>query len=157
VRRQEPFTSHRFKVEFEGVEASGALAVILPEARIVAGSGSGSKLECGSLVVTRGQSSSSEWYDWWNEARRSRSARGRAVVVVLLDAAGREAIRWKYSGARPIAYRVSALNALENGLLAESLEIAVATFDADFGSEPPAGSKPRRQRLAATGSAGSRR
>ena len=145
MKRQEPFTSHRFKVEVEGIEASGALAVILPEARIVAGAGSAPKLECGSLIVTRGQTLSSDWYDWWNEARRSTSDSGRSVVVVLLDSAGTEALRWKYSGARPIAYRVSALNALESGLLAESLEIEVRTFDAAFGPEAIV-TKPRRRR-----------
>jgi phage tail-like protein len=153
VRTQEPFTSHRFKVEVEGIEASGALAVILPEARIVAGSsGSAPKLECGSLIVTRGQTLSSDWYEWWNEARSSTSDSGRSVIVVLLDSAGTEALRWMYSGARPIAYRVSALHALESGLLAESLEIAVRTFDAAFGPEAIV-TKQRRRRTTPQGRA----
>ena len=120
--------------------------------RPVAGVGSAPKLECGSLIVTRGQTLSSDWYEWWNEARRSTSDSGRSVVVVLLDSAGAEALRWKYSGARPIAYRVSALNALESGLLAESLEIAVKTFDAAFGPEAIV-TKQRRRRTTPRGRA----
>jgi phage tail-like protein len=143
--RPPPFTSHRFKVEVEGIEASSALAVILPEARIVAGSRSTPKLECGPLTVTRGQTLSSDWYDWWNECRSSTSSPDRIVVVVLLDAEGADALRWKYKGARPIAYRVSALDALESGVLAESLEIAVKTFDASFGPAPIV-SKQRKRR-----------
>jgi hypothetical protein len=132
VSRQEPFASHRFSVEVEGIEASGALSVVLPEARIVAADASAPRLECGSLVVTRGQTSSSDWYAWWDEARRSAPGPGRSVAVVLLDGAGNEALRWKYTGARPVAYRVSPLHALESGLLAETLEIAVRSFDAVF-------------------------
>ena len=142
-----PFTNHRFKVEVEGIEASGALAVTLPEARIVAGSRSTPKLECGSLTLTRAQTLSSGWYDWWNACRSATSSPDRTVVVVLLDADGADALRWSYTGARPVAYRVSALDALQSGVLAETLEIAVKTFDASFGP-PPIIPKQRRRRAA---------
>ena len=133
MNRREPYPSHRFRVEVEGIESSGALSVVLPEARIVTGAGSLPEVECGLLVLTRGQSSSSDWYEWWNQSRRPTSSTGRSVSVVLLDAEGRDVLRWNYGGARPIAYRVSPLHALESGVLAESLEIAVTTFDAAFG------------------------
>jgi phage tail-like protein len=143
VTPQPPFTNHRFKVEVEGIEASGALAAALPETRIVTGSRSTPKLECGSLTITRGQTMSSAWYDWWNECRSSTSSPDRIVVVVLLDAQGADALRWKYTGARPIAYRISTLDALQSDVLAETLEIAVKTFDASFG---PAETLPKQRK-----------
>ena len=142
-----PFTNHRFKVEVEGIEASGALAVTLPEARIVAGARSTPKLECGALTLTRAQTLSSGWYDWWNACRSATSSPDRIVVVVLLDAGGADALRWKYTGARPVAYRVSTLDALQSGVLAETLEIAVKTFDASFGPATVV-AKQRRRRAA---------
>ncbi len=133
MRPPDPFASHRFKLEIEGIEETSALEVVFPEARIVAGSASTTAIEAATLTVRRGQTLSSTWYDWWNEGRGSAAGPDRTVVVVLLDGAGVDAMRWTYRGARPLAYRVSGLNALESASLIESLEIAVQEFDASFG------------------------
>lgn len=134
MRAQPPFTNQRFKVEVEGIEETSAIEVVLPEARIVAEPGSTSAIEGTTLTVRRGHTLSNAWYDWWNEGRDSAAGPGRTVVVVLLDSEGADVMRWTYRDARPVAYRVSLLNALESALLVESLEIAVQKFDASFGS-----------------------
>jgi len=126
-----PFANTRFRVEIEGMKGTGALEVILPEARIVP-SRRASVTRYGNLVLKRGLTQSSEWYDWWDRARRSKSAPKRTVKVVLIDARGEDANRWTLSDVRPLAYHVSALNALGAEVLIETLELAVGALRADY-------------------------
>jgi phage tail-like protein len=125
-----PFANTRFRVEIEGVPASGAVEVIFPEARIVGRRRDGSRVRYGNLIVRRGLTASSDWYGWWDAARRGRRATKRAVRVALLTADGRDARAWLFRDAAPVAYQLSPLHARGNEAVLETLELTIGQFDA---------------------------
>jgi phage tail-like protein len=132
---RQPFTNMRFRIAIEGMEGTGALEVVFPDARIVAGPRKLRVTQYGTLTLRRGLTRSSEWYDWWNHARSSARALERQVLVVLLDARGADAIRWTFTAAKPLAYLVSSLNALGNEVLIESLDLSIGGLEASFKEE----------------------
>jgi phage tail-like protein len=128
----QPFTNARFRIEIDGLQGTSAFEVIFPPARIVERARTQRATEFGALILRRGLTQSSEWYEWWNAARGSNRARARSVIVVLLDESDRDAVRWTYEGAQPVAYQTSGLHTLGNEPLIETLELKVATFEAAF-------------------------
>lgn len=81
----------------------------LPDARIVPEPRKRRTTLYGTLILQRGLTRSSEWYDWWSRARSSARVVERAVLVVLLDDRGTDAIRWTFVAAKPLGYLVSSL------------------------------------------------
>ena len=136
-----PLLNMRFRVEIEGLPESGVVEVVFPEARLVRGRNGGS-VRYGTLILRRGIARSSDWYDWWNEARRARKAPSRSIAVTLLDETGASAQQWVFSKATPLAYALSNLNALGQEALIETLELTVGGFEAATDSAP----SPRRKR-----------
>jgi len=132
-----PFTNMRFRVEIDGMKGAGAVEVILPQARIEVGSGKRQVRQFEPLTLRRGLTRSSEWYDWWNEVQGSARGAERTVRIVLLDERGADAIGWICSGAVPVGYAVSALNALGHEPVIESLDLRVKDFAASFGNPVP--------------------
>lgn len=126
---REPFTNQRFHVVIEGIEGTGAVEVLFPAARIVALQGNRRAVEFDVLVVRRGLTASTDWYDWWNRARRSAHGVQRTVQVLLLDGDGSIALRWVYANSVPLTYALSPLNALAAAAVVESLEIRVGDFE----------------------------
>jgi T4-like virus tail tube protein gp19 len=150
-----PLGNMRFRLEIEGLPGTGAVEVILPEARIAAGPRKTGAVQYGRLIVKRGLTLSRDWYDWWDAARRDRRPPRKTVRVMLLDAAGADAGGWLYRDAVPVAYQLSPLNALGNEPAIESLELSVGDFAADRGAPGSAEgrkSPPKRS----TGKPGSR-
>jgi phage tail-like protein len=133
---RQPFANMHFRVEIEGMAGTGAVEVTFPDARIVPGPRKGRTTLYGTLILRRGLTHSSEWYDWWSRARSSARSLERAVLVVLLDDRGMEAIRWTFAATKPLAYLVSNLNALGNEPLIESLELSMGGFEASFAKTP---------------------
>jgi phage tail-like protein len=133
----------RFRVEIEGLRGTGALEVILPEGRIVATPGRPGAVQYGPLIVKRGLTDSRDWYTWWDATRRARRPPARAVRVTLLDEAGAEAGGWRFTGAVPVAYQLAPLHALGHEPLVETLELAVAHFEA-LGGAPARRASRRR-------------
>jgi phage tail-like protein len=134
---REPFGNMRFRVEIDGLQETGAVAVIFPEARLVTGPRKSKVIQYGPLILRRGVTRSPEWYEWWDRSRTSRTAPKRAVTVVLIDERRADANRWTFDNARPSGYSLSHLNALGNEPLVETLELEVASFSASFGSATP--------------------
>lgn len=130
-----PLGNMRFRVEVEGLAGSRACAVVFPEARIARSRG-GARVAYGPLIVRRALTASDEWYGWWDAARRAARVSPRQVTVVLHDAAGRDAQRWRYGGAVPVAYQLSPLDALGGEPVVESLELAVTSFERDAPQAP---------------------
>jgi phage tail-like protein len=124
-----PFANARFRVEIEGVPASGAVEVIFPEARILGRRRNGARVQYGNLIVRRGLTASPDWYGWWDAARRGRRATKRVVRVALLTADGRDARVWLFRQTAPVAYRLSQLNALGNEAVLETLELSIGHFE----------------------------
>jgi phage tail-like protein len=80
---------------------------------------------------------SSDWYQWWDEARRPRARNiARTVHVILLDRFQADVNGWTFLEAVPTSYSVSPLNALVSTPLIETLELSVRGFDAEFDLSP---------------------
>jgi phage tail-like protein len=125
-----PFTNLRFAVGIEGLQSSGAVEVVFPTARIVTLTTKRREVRFDSLVIRRGLTQSTEWYDWWNQARRSaRAIPRRLVTVVLQKANGTEGVRWFFPDSVPLNYSLSPLNALIGAAVIESLDLRVGGFE----------------------------
>lgn len=140
-----PLGNMRFRVSVEGLAESRAFEVVLPEARITRARG-GARVAYGPLIVRRALTQCGAWYAWWDAARREARVSPRRVQVVLGDAAGRDARRWLYGGAVPVAYQLSPLHALGDQPVIESLELEVASFELEAAQE-----RGRRSRVKAKG------
>ena len=129
---RDPLVNARFRVEIDGLPGTGATEVIFPEARIVTAGRKRRAVQYGTLTIRRGMTASSEWYDWWDRARKSATAGRRNVSIVLMDAERTDVTRWVFSGAQPSGYLVSPLNALGREPLIETLELSVAGLKMAF-------------------------
>ncbi len=129
----QPFTTLRFRVAIEGLPGTGAVEVVPPAARIVQLSRKRRTVQYEALVIRRGLTLSTAWFDWWHEARRTARALKRDVQVILLDGGGNDALRWSFPACVPAGYSLSPLNALAGAAVIESLELQVG----DFRIEPP--------------------
>ena len=129
---RDPLVNARFRVEIDGLSGTGATEVIFPEARIVTAGRKRRAVQYGTLTIRRGMTASSEWYDWWDTARKSATVGRRNVSIVLMDAERTDVTRWVFSGAQPSGYLVSPLNALGREPLIETLELSVAGLKMAF-------------------------
>jgi phage tail-like protein len=77
-----------------------------------------------NIVLRKGVTTSAELYQW-----RRRIEQGeqdlRSGSVILLDAALREKTRWNFYGAWPCRYEAPALDAQEDAISIETLELCV--------------------------------
>jgi phage tail-like protein len=128
----EPLLNAQFRVEIEGLPASGVVEVILPEARIIPGRGKIRIVQYGALTLRRGMTRSSDWYRWWDSGRRASGSATRRITIALMDRTQADAARWTFSEARPSAYAVSPLNALRGEPLIETLELVVSGMSVSF-------------------------
>ena len=82
----------------------------------------------GNIVLRKGVTTSTELYRW-----RQRIERGetdvRSGAVILLDSAMREKTRWNFYGAWPSRYEAPHLDAQDNGLSIETLELCVERIE----------------------------
>ena len=124
-----PYTGLRFAVGIEGSQSTGAVEVVLPAMRIIDVPRKARTVQFAPLVLRRGLTDSTDWYDWWNDARRLARAQRRLVTVVLLRPDGSEGARWLFRGSVPTGYALSPLNALVAATVIESLELAVGNFE----------------------------
>jgi hypothetical protein len=125
---EQPFTNLRFVVAIDGVQGTGAVEVVFPTGRIVAAPRGRRQVRFDALVIRRGLTRSTDWYTWWNQARRSTRGQRRDVQVILLDSNGAVALRWIFPDAVPVSYSLSPLNALVGAAVIESLELQVGDF-----------------------------
>lgn len=121
-----PVTSLRFVVGIEGVPEGRAVEVVFPESRLVT-QRSRRVVQHSPLVIRRGLTSSTAWYDWWHATRRPRSTR-RLVTIRLQGSDGRTRHTWLFPDSVPQAYSLSPLNALNDTVVLESLEVKVGDF-----------------------------
>jgi hypothetical protein len=128
-RPAQPFTGLRFAVGIEGLHSTRAVEVVLPAARIVEIPRKRRAVQIEPLVLRRGLTDSTDWYDWWNDARRSSRASRRLVSVIVMRLNGSEGVRWFFHDAVPVGYALSPLNALVGATVIESLELRVGDFE----------------------------
>jgi T4-like virus tail tube protein gp19 len=132
---RQPLLNALFRIEVEGLPGAGAIEVIFPEARIVGLRGKARTVQYGSLTIRRGMTSSSDWYQWWDRARRWPTAARKEVSVVVMDSQRADAARWTFAKVLPSAYSVSPLNALGSEPLIETLELSVGEMTMAFGPQ----------------------
>lgn len=126
----QPFTNLRFAVGIEGFAGTGAVEVVFPVARIVTAPRQRRAVQFEALVLRRGLTPSTDWYDWWDAARRAgRTPPRRRVTVVLHGDDGSEGVRWFFPDSIPVSYALSPLNALAGAAVIESLELQVGGFE----------------------------
>ena len=128
-RPAQPFTGLRFAVGIEGLHSSGAVEVVLPAARIVEVPRRRRAVQFEPLVIRRGLTETTDWYDWWNDARRLAAAQRRLVTVVVMRPDGSEGVRWFFRDSVPVGYALSPLNALVAATVIESLELRVGNIE----------------------------
>lgn len=146
VYRDHPYAGVNFSVDIgdgqtEGPQA-GLLEVIFPEARLQtqeyrSGNAKTNEpikirtlTEYSNLILTRGVSGSLNWYQWWNEVRNGVAGTSRTVVVRLLSEDLSEVVlTWKFVRAHPVNLEFSALDALGEEMLTETLELAFERFE----------------------------
>lgn len=126
---EQPFTNLRFRVAIEGMQSARAVEVVFPTGRIATRPGKRRAVQFDPLVIRRGLTRSTEWYAWWDQARRSTRAQRRDVQIILLDSNGAVALRWTFPDSVPLSYSLSPLNALAGAAVIESLELQVGGFD----------------------------
>jgi len=119
----------RFLVAIDGVASARAVEVVFPTARIVTLPRKRRAVQFDSLVVRRGLTLATDWYGWWDQARRSTRDQRRNVQVILLDSTGAVARRWIFPDSVPLSYSLSPLNALAGAAVIESLELRVGDFE----------------------------
>jgi len=78
--------------------------------------------------VTNGDSFLSEWMEKTLVSNLRSPIQAHDLMVTLLNEQGTPAVRWTFTKAIPVKYRVSALNAQENKVLIETLEFAYNYF-----------------------------
>ena len=130
---REPLLNARFRVEIESLPSTGVVEVIFPEARIAAERRNSRTIRYGPLILRRGMSASSDWYEWWQRASQRAVAARKRVIVVLMNQAQADVNRWTFIDAVPSAYTVSPLNAVRSELLIETLELSVRKLTVSFG------------------------
>ena len=137
--RDRPLGSSNFLVEFGTAKGTGFAEVVFapftipsqspanvpgergaPDARFGA-------LAANHLLLRRGATGELDLYAWWDQARRGRAPPRRIVRVKLLAADHATVLMtWRFRNVKPVSLAYSPLNALEGGLLMETL---VLSFD----------------------------
>jgi phage tail-like protein len=126
--QEAPLTNLRFDVAIAGTTSGRAVEVVFPVARVVVDKGR-RQTTLSPLVMRRGLTRSSEWYEWWNQARRGSRVSRRLVSVAVLSDRGEEAVRWRFRDCVPVAYTLTPLNALAGAPLLESIEVQPGDFE----------------------------
>lgn len=76
------------------------------------------------LVLRRGHTGSTEFYDWWEDERNPKRRIRRDVIVTLLNENGKPFTSWVFDECRLESFRYSPLDALESAVLIETAEIS---------------------------------
>jgi phage tail-like protein len=83
------------------------------------------------LVLKRGMLTGSETINWFLDAFRERVFRPRTVSVILMNEQGEPLRTWNVAHAVPKKWAVSDLNANENSLVVETLELTYRFFSVE--------------------------
>lgn len=90
---------------------------------------SDSEDRCQSLVLRRGVTGMLDLYQWWNKARKGKAPKDRTVRVTLLAEDLSPVFTWYFRRVRPVSLSYSPLNAMDGGVLIESLELAFESME----------------------------
>lgn len=119
-----PLGNHRFLVDLGDrgdphAAGAGFSAVVFPRFDVQVDGAAEPR-----LVLRRGVTGARNLYQWWDKARRGKAPRRNVRVTLLGDDGATPVMRWRFSGARPVALEYGALDANAPSVLLETLELA---------------------------------
>jgi phage tail-like protein len=134
--RKDPFRGSRFLVEIQGIVQAGFSEVTIPDTTAEAieyrhGNDPPTMrkipglLKYSNVVLKWGTTDSMELYKWYKDIVDGKIAKSRKnLSILLLDEQGNEAARWNFVQGWPVKYDGADLNAKNNEIAIETLEIA---------------------------------
>ena len=133
--RDRPLGNANFVVEFGAGKGNGFAEVSFAPFTIAKDDGAQASLLAAAggsianrLVLRRGATGALDLYAWWDQARQGQAPPRRVVKVKLLgDDHATVLMTWRFRNVRPVSLAYSPLNALDGGILMETIELA---FDA---------------------------
>ena len=122
--QQRPALASNFRVDLgKGIDASTISHVVLPRFPATP------EYDAEPLLTLRRAASADRgFHDWWEETR-SGGAKTRTVTVTMLAADMSPAFAWRFTQAKPAALHYSELDAIAEGLLVETIDLAFARME----------------------------
>jgi len=139
AQRIDPYTDFRFLVEIEGVAQAGFAECdgLVSEVEVIEYREGGDissvrkipgLTKYSNITLKRGLTNSRDLYDWHLSAIRGNVERKNGSIIVL-DDAGREAVRWNFSNGWPSKYEGPSLNAKGNTVAIETFTITIESLE----------------------------
>jgi phage tail-like protein len=134
--RKDPYKSHRFLVEIDGITQAGFREVSIPQTyQDVVDYREGNEpptvrklsglAKFGNAVLRWGITDSMDLYQWRKlvEEGKMKDAR-KSMAIVLINEEGQPTARWEFTAAWPARYNAPQLDAMADEVAIEELEIA---------------------------------
>lgn len=137
---RQPYRTYNFRVEIDGIGEAQFAEVVVPSAEIAVveyreGADKTSatrklpgRVSYGNVVLKRGITADLSLYQWFRAVSQG-DFQPRNVLIVLLDAQRQDVRRWLGRDAWPVKYEGPALNAKNNEVAIELLELAVEEME----------------------------
>ena len=137
---RQPYRTYNFRVEIDGIGEAQFAEVVMPAAEIAVveyreGADKSSatrklpgRVKYGNVVLKRGITADLSLYQWFRAVSQG-DFQPRNVMIVLLDAQRQDVRRWLARDAWPVKYDGPALNAQNNEVAIETLELAVEEIE----------------------------
>jgi phage tail-like protein len=137
---RQPYRTYNFRVEIDGIGEAQFAEVVVPTAEIAVveyreGADKSSatrklpgRVKYGNVVLKRGITADLALYQWFRAVSQG-DFQPRNVLIVLLDAQRQDVRRWLARDAWPVKYEGPALNAKNNEVAIETLELAVEEIE----------------------------
>jgi len=137
---RQPYRTYNFRVEIDGIGEAQFAEVVVPTAEIAVveyreGADKTSatrklpgRVSYGNAVLKRGITADLSLYQWFRAVSQG-DFQPRNVMIVLLDAQRQDVRRWLARDAWPVKYEGPALNAKNNEVAIELLELAVEDIE----------------------------
>jgi phage tail-like protein len=139
---RQPYRTYNFRVEIDGIGEAQFAEVVVPTAEIAVveyreGADKTSatrklpgRVSYGNIVLKRGITADLSLYQWFRAVSQG-DFQPRNVMIVLLDAQRQDVRRWVARDAWPVKYDGPALNAKNNEVAIETLELAVEEIEVE--------------------------
>lgn len=139
---RQPYRTYNFRVEIDGIGEAQFAEVVVPTAEIAVveyreGADKTSatrklpgRVSYGNVVLKRGITADLSLYQWFRAVSQG-DFQPRNAMIVLLDAQRQDVRRWVARDAWPVKYDGPALNAKNNEVAIETLELAVEEIEVE--------------------------
>jgi phage tail-like protein len=135
--REDPFKSHSFLVEIDGIASAFFKSVSGLDAEVevielrsieeLVTRKLPGRVRFSNVRLERGLTTSRDLFDWWAAVLDGAVDR-RGVAIMLLDDSRRPVLRWELQQAWPVKWEISELDAAKNEVAIETIELAHEGF-----------------------------